>query len=77
MTVTFELQDDGVHVVEDDHAPTEVISEKLVRQSAQAGLSTLGDGIWTIRCVNKTLSFGLTNYDSIKQSWIGVRADDA
>jgi hypothetical protein len=40
-------------------------------------IATVGDGIVTFHASNGTVSYGLRDYDDIREIWIGVRSDIA
>jgi hypothetical protein len=35
----------------------------------------VGDGVVTFHCANADVSYGLTAYDDLRETWIGIRSD--
>ena len=67
-----DLDDDAIYLVQAD--PVIEITDQILEHADPRFLSR-GDGIVTFHSKNGDVSYGLRDYDDIREVWIGVRSD--
>lgn len=67
----FNVQDGLVTCLQAD--PVVEIADLILEQASRDFVS-VGDGIVTFHCDNGDVSYGLTEHDDIRETWIAIRA---
>jgi hypothetical protein len=57
--------------------PLVEIADQILEQQLDPQFVSVGDGIITFHCSNGDLSYGLREYDDLRETWLGVRSDVA
>jgi len=66
------LQDGELHLLQAD--PIIEVADELLG-NLDGRRASYADGIFTIHALNGEVSYGLRDYDDIRETWVGVRSD--